>query len=151
MLLLCFDLGLIVTYYTHCSTITSSFYEFCVQTYIYSLIIQINVYYILVRYYLSFLVMADSASELELESDASSVDGTKDSLVTNEQILRRIESLQQENRVLKTEVETLKLKIKGLNDLNQQLRRNSVSIVSSVTITYTCFIASESRTGRGIY
>ncbi|VDO80413.1 unnamed protein product [Schistosoma margrebowiei] len=72
--------------------------------------------------------MADSASELELESDASSVDGTKDSLVTNEQILRRIESLQQENRVLKTEVETLKLKIKGLNDLNQQLRRNSVSI-----------------------
>lgn len=95
--------------------------------------------------------MADSASELELESDASSVDGTKDSLVTNEQILRRIESLQQENRVLKTEVETLKLKIKGLNDLNQQLRRNSVSIVSSVTITYTCFIASESRTGRGIY
>ncbi|CAH8286768.1 unnamed protein product [Schistosoma turkestanicum] len=72
--------------------------------------------------------MADSASELELESDASSVDGTKDSLVTNEQILRRIDSLQQENRVLKTEVETLKLKIKGLNDLNQQLRRNSVSI-----------------------
>ena len=95
--------------------------------------------------------MTDSASELELESDASSVDGTKDSLVTNEQILRRIDSLQQENRVLKTEVETLKLKIKGLNDLNQQLRRNSVSIVSSVAITYTCFIASKSRTGRRVY
>ncbi|CAH8661909.1 unnamed protein product [Heterobilharzia americana] len=75
-----------------------------------------------------FAAMADSASELDLESDASSVDGTKDLLVTNEQVLRRIESLQQENRVLKTEVETLKLKIKGLNDLNQQLRRNSVSI-----------------------
>ncbi|CAH8874309.1 unnamed protein product [Trichobilharzia szidati] len=72
--------------------------------------------------------MTDSASELELESDTSSVDGTKDSLVTNEQFLRRIESLRQENRVLRTEVETLKLKVKGLNDLNQQLRRNSVSI-----------------------
>ncbi|VDQ04406.1 unnamed protein product [Trichobilharzia regenti] len=69
--------------------------------------------------------MTDSASELELESDTSSVDGTKDSLVTNEQFLRRIESLRQENRVLRTEVETLKLKVKGLNDLNQQLRRNS--------------------------
>ncbi|CAH8640178.1 unnamed protein product [Heterobilharzia americana] len=76
--------------------------------------------------------MADSASELDLESDASSVDGTKDLLVTNEQVLRRIESLQQENRVLKTEVETLKLKIKGLNDLNQQLRRNSVSIFTQL-------------------
>lgn len=68
--------------------------------------------------------MADSASE----SDASSMDVPKESLATSERLLRRLESLTQENRVLKTEVETLKLKIKGLNEMNHQLRRNSVNI-----------------------
>ncbi|CAH8466270.1 unnamed protein product, partial [Dicrocoelium dendriticum] len=72
--------------------------------------------------------MADSASEFDVESDTSSVEGVKDNLATNEQLSRRVESLQQENRVLKTEIETLKLKIRGLNEANQQLRRNSVNI-----------------------
>ncbi|KAA3677091.1 coiled-coil domain-containing protein 6 [Paragonimus westermani] len=72
--------------------------------------------------------MADSAFEVDLESDASSVEGSKDNIASNEQLLHRVQSLQQENRVLKTEVETLKLKIKGLNEVNQQLRRNSVNI-----------------------
>ncbi|CAL8098191.1 unnamed protein product [Calicophoron daubneyi] len=72
--------------------------------------------------------MADSASEIDLESDTSSVDAVKETMASNEQLMRRVESLQQENRVLKTEVETLKLKIKGLNEANEQLRRNSVTI-----------------------
>ncbi|VDP84204.1 unnamed protein product [Echinostoma caproni] len=66
--------------------------------------------------------MMDSTSEVE--SDASSADG----VATNEQLKRRVQSLQQENRVLKTEVDTLKLKIRGLNEMNQQLRQNSVNI-----------------------
>lgn len=94
--------------------------------------------------------MLDSASELDLESDTSSIDGVKESLSKNEQMSRRIESLQQENLVLKTEVETLKLKIKGLNELNQELRRNSVNIVSLNNLI-NFFLASQSRTRRRIY
>ncbi|VDL96970.1 unnamed protein product [Schistocephalus solidus] len=56
--------------------------------------------------------MADSASEVDLESDASSVDGlsARDQQLKCDQLQRRVDLLQHENRVLKTEVETLKLK-----------------------------------------
>lgn len=85
--------------------------------------------------------MMDSTSEVEVESDASSADG----LATNEQLMRRVKSLQQENRVLKTEVDTLKLKIRGLNEMNQQLRQNSVNIVGFFPdIFLFCFEASKS-------
>ena len=47
-----------------------------------------------------------------------------------EQLQKRIESLQQENRVLKMELETYKLKCKSLQEENKELRRASVSIVS---------------------
>ncbi|OON14445.1 hypothetical protein X801_09765, partial [Opisthorchis viverrini] len=73
-------------------------------------------------------MMLDNTSEVDLESDTSSVDGIKENIATNEQLCHRVESLQQENRVLKTEIETLKLKIRGLNEVNQQLRQNSVNI-----------------------
>ncbi|VDN30147.1 unnamed protein product [Dibothriocephalus latus] len=76
-------------------------------------------------------LMADSASEVDLESDTSSVDGlsARDQLQAKcDQMQRRMDLLQQENRVLKTEVETLKLKVRSLMEVNQQLRRNSVSI-----------------------
>nr|VZI50920.1 unnamed protein product [Spirometra erinaceieuropaei] len=74
--------------------------------------------------------MADSASEVELESDTSSVDGlsARDQQLKCDQLQRRVDLLQHENRVLKTEVETLKLKVRSLTEVNQQLRRNSVSI-----------------------
>uniref|UniRef100_A0A0V0J5L6 Coiled-coil domain-containing protein 6 n=1 Tax=Schistocephalus solidus TaxID=70667 RepID=A0A0V0J5L6_SCHSO len=74
--------------------------------------------------------MADSASEVDLESDASSVDGlsARDQQLKCDQLQRRVDLLQHENRVLKTEVETLKLKVRSLTEVNQQLRRNSVSI-----------------------
>ncbi|KAH9487930.1 Coiled-coil domain-containing protein 6 [Bulinus truncatus] len=76
--------------------------------------------------------MADSASELE--SDTSSIDGgptfsiKSPSPAQAEQLSKRIESLQQENRVLRMELDTYKLKCKSLQEENRELRRASVSI-----------------------
>lgn len=70
----------------------------------------------------------DSASE----SDSSSIDGgpimMPPSPVTREQLQKRIESLQQHNRVLKVELETYKLRVKALQEENRGLRQASVII-----------------------
>lgn len=75
----------------------------------------------------------DSASE----SDSSSIDGgpimMPPSPVTREQLQKRIESLQQHNRVLKVELETYKLRVKALQEENRGLRQASVIIVSDLT------------------
>ncbi|XP_003741584.2 coiled-coil domain-containing protein 6 [Galendromus occidentalis] len=70
--------------------------------------------------------MADSASE----SDSSSVDGlmVAPSPMTREQFQKRIDSLYQENRVLKIELETYRLRVKQLQEENTELRRASVNI-----------------------
>lgn len=72
--------------------------------------------------------MADSASE----SDSSSIDGgpimMPPSPVTREQLQKRIESLQQQNRVLKVELDTYKLRVKALQEENKGLRQASVII-----------------------
>ncbi|ODM88984.1 Coiled-coil domain-containing protein 6 [Orchesella cincta] len=72
--------------------------------------------------------MADSASE----SDSSSIDGgpimMPPSPVTREQLHKRIESLQQQNRVYKVELETYKLRVKALQEENRHLRQASVNI-----------------------
>ncbi|KAG1679925.1 Coiled-coil domain-containing protein 6 [Nymphon striatum] len=73
--------------------------------------------------------MADSASE----SDSSSVDGGFSSMmppspVTREHLQKRIESLQQANRVMKVELETYKLRVKALQEENRNLRQASVNI-----------------------
>ncbi|XP_023020953.1 coiled-coil domain-containing protein 6 [Leptinotarsa decemlineata] len=72
--------------------------------------------------------MADSASE----SDSSSIDGgpimMPPSPITREQLQKRIESLQQQNRVLKVELETYKLRVKSLQEENMDLRKASVII-----------------------
>lgn len=74
----------------------------------------------------------DSASE----SDSSSIDGgpimMPPSPVTREQLQKRIESLQQHNRVLKVELETYKLRVKALQEENRGLRQASVIIVSAL-------------------
>ncbi|XP_074647783.1 coiled-coil domain-containing protein 6-like [Tubulanus polymorphus] len=74
--------------------------------------------------------MADSTSELE--SDTSSIDGGPvlklPSSADSEHLHKRIESLQQENRVLKMELDTYKLKCKTLQEENRELRRASVTI-----------------------
>ncbi|XP_076624340.1 coiled-coil domain-containing protein 6 isoform X3 [Colletes latitarsis] len=70
----------------------------------------------------------DSASE----SDSSSIDGgpimMPPSPVNREQLQKRIESLQQHNRVLKVELETYKLRVKALQEDNRSLRQASVII-----------------------
>ena len=76
--------------------------------------------------------MADSASE----SDSSSVtDGPSmqppsmpPSPITREQWQKRIDCLQQQNKVLKAELET---KVRSLQEENRALRQASVNIVSS--------------------
>ncbi|KAF2356275.1 Protein of unknown function DUF2046 [Trinorchestia longiramus] len=76
--------------------------------------------------------MADSASE----SDSSSVadvpimqpPSMPPSPITREQWQKRIDSLQQQNRVLKTELETFKLRVKSLQEENRALRQASVNI-----------------------
>jgi len=80
--------------------------------------------------------MADSASE----SDSGSVDGVHfqvdgqphcfqpPSPVSREQLQKRIESLQQQNRVLNVELETYKLRVKTLQEENKALRQASVHI-----------------------
>lgn len=74
--------------------------------------------------------MADSASE----SDSGSVDGgpilMPPSPITREQLQKRIESLAQQNRVFKVELETYKLRVKGLQEENRALKQASVNIVS---------------------
>ena len=77
--------------------------------------------------------MADSASASELESDTSSIDGGPVVKIPSpEQMQKRIQSLQQENTVLKMELETFKLKCKNLQEENKELRKASVTIVSFV-------------------
>ncbi|KAF0292349.1 Coiled-coil domain-containing protein 6 [Amphibalanus amphitrite] len=72
--------------------------------------------------------MADSASE----SDSGSVDGGSilmpPSPITREQLQKRIESLAQQNRVLKVELDTYKLRVKGLQEENRALKQASVNI-----------------------
>lgn len=86
--------------------------------------------------------MADTGSASE--SDSSSIDGgpimMPPSPVTREQLQKRIESLQQQNRVLKVEVETYKLKVKALEEQNRNLRQASVIIVS-IPPPILCYIA----------
>lgn len=78
--------------------------------------------------------MADSASELE--SDTSSVDGGSCNKMNSQnqfdEMQKRIDSLQQENRVLKMELETYKQRCKSLQSENKDLRRASVTIVSII-------------------
>ena len=76
--------------------------------------------------------MADSASEME--SDTSSIDGgfsTKTGSHNQiEELRNRIETLQQENSVLRIELESYKIRCKALQAENKELRRASVTIVS---------------------
>ena len=85
--------------------------------------------------------MADSASASEIESDTDSI---KMPIVPRkEELLNRIASLEQENKVLKIELETYKMRCKSLQNENRDLRKASVTIVSQsiifiVNVYYLC-------------
>ncbi|RXM34645.1 Coiled-coil domain-containing protein 6 [Acipenser ruthenus] len=83
--------------------------------------------------------MADSASESETDgagsgSAALTPSSSKAGIVISpfrlEELTNRLASLQQENKVLKIELETYKLKCKALQEENRELRKASVTIVS---------------------
>lgn len=72
-------------------------------------------------------------TDSELESDTSSInDGLTGSLqnlpLSKEQLDKRITSLVQENRVLKLEIDTYKMRVKVLQEENKELRKASVNI-----------------------
>ena len=80
--------------------------------------------------------MADSASASEIESDTDSI---KMSVPTRkEELLNRIASLEQENKVLKIELETYKMRCKSLQSENRDLKRASVNIVSPFDCVENC-------------
>ncbi|MED6269541.1 Coiled-coil domain-containing protein 6 [Xenoophorus captivus] len=85
--------------------------------------------------------MADSASESDTDGAGSSSATPMSSSATNsgkpsivisqfrlEELTNRLASLQQENKVLKIELETFKLKCKALQEENRDLRKASVTI-----------------------
>ena len=86
------------------------------------------------------LNMAESLGS-DLESDASSVDGGPTSMTWSqtttgrEQLSKRVDSLQQENRVLKMELDTFRYKCKSLEEENRELKKARVTIVSDKPIT----------------
>lgn len=75
----------------------------------------------------------DSESSCE-----SSLDGTNVNMaimlppspVSREQLQKRIDSLTQQNKVLKVELDTYKIRVKVLQEENKSLRQASVIIVS---------------------
>ena len=84
--------------------------------------------------------MAESLGS-DLESDASSADGGPTSMAWSqttatgrEQLSKRVDSLQQENRVLKMELDTFRYKCKSLEEENRELKKARVTIVSDVAI-----------------
>jgi len=77
--------------------------------------------------------MIDSASEMsESDTDAMSLSGFSDSnrhsrnRVQVEELTARVNTLNQENRVLKIEVEKFKIQVKALTDENKKLQKESV-------------------------
>lgn len=76
-------------------------------------------------------MMADSASESD--TDGATPQCSSSILISSfrlEELKNRLASLQQENKVLKIELETFKLKCKALQEENRDLRKASVTIVS---------------------
>ena len=81
-------------------------------------------------------------TDSELESDTGSInDGMSSAasssnlanigapiVLSKEQFEKRIESLVQENRVLKIEIDTFKLRVRSLQEENKELRKASVNI-----------------------
>ena len=81
------------------------------------------------------------ASDSDMSADESQCGKTQ-------QDGNRIASLQQENRVLKMELEMYKLRTKSLQEENKALRQASVSIVSFVSLPFRDPTRWEWRNGR---
>lgn len=60
--------------------------------------------------------------------------------ISREQLQKRIESLNQQNKVLKVELDTYKIRVKVLQEENKSLRQASVNIVSLINSLIHCII-----------
>lgn len=74
---------------------------------------------------------SQSESECSLDGAALSNSMAPPSPVSREQLQKRIDSLNQHNKVLKVELDTYKIRVKQLQEENKSLRQASVNIVSS--------------------
>lgn len=72
-----------------------------------------------------------SESESSLDGAALSNSMAPPSPVSREQLQKRIDSLNQHNKVLKVELDTYKIRVKQLQEENKSLRQASVNIVSA--------------------
>merc|ERR1719431_1723539 len=86
--------------------------------------------------------MADSASESDSGGD---LHFQPPSPVSREQLQKRIESLQQQDRVLNVELETYKLRVKSLQEENRSLRQASVHIQAKAEQEEECLTNDLSR------
>jgi len=93
--------------------------------------------------------MAESLGS-DLESDASSADGGPTSMAWSqttttgrEQLSKRVDSLQQENRVLKMELDTFRYKCKSLEEENRELKKARVTIVRDLVCRINRAAANE--------
>lgn len=84
---------------------------------------------------------SQSESESSLDGNASmlSMSMAPPSPVSREQLQKRIDSLNQHNKVLKVELDTYKIRVKQLQEENKSLRQASVNIVSSSALTRWTF------------
>lgn len=72
-----------------------------------------------------------SQSESECSLDGNAMNSmAPPSPVSREQLQKRIDSLNQHNKVLKVELDTYKIRVKQLVEENKTLRQASVNIVS---------------------
>lgn len=73
---------------------------------------------------------SQSESECSLDGNAMNNSMAPPSPVSREQLQKRIDSLNQHNKVLKVELDTYKIRVKQLLEENKSLRQASVNIVS---------------------
>lgn len=101
---------------------------------------------------------SQSESECSLDGNAMNSSMAPPSPVSREQLQKRIDSLNQQNKVLRVELDTYKIRVKQLQEENKTLRQASVNIVSflsacqmHVISILVHFLASEGRTRRRVH
>lgn len=77
---------------------------------------------------------SQSESECSLDGNVSNNSMAPPSPVSREQLQKRIDSLNQQNKVLRVELDTYKIRVKQLQEENKTLRQASVNIVSSLLV-----------------
>lgn len=83
---------------------------------------------IIVYFQMDTSPLSQTESECSMEGNMTSM--APPSPVSREQLQKRIDSLNQQNKVLRVELDTYKIRVKQLQEENKSLRQASVNIVS---------------------